>query len=168
MLHNTHRIMEINDVLLILAVFLPVFFVGIWQLNRLNPPKKGVKAGDSSIKEMYGVYNQQVTDVLKVKDRQISSLSTKLRNYEESNEEEEEPTEKGATFEEITQLVKVSYPQYAKMLPLFKDQILKATKGMTINEIIQYIGSITGKTPTGGLSQAATTQDAQSYRTDWA
>jgi len=59
---------EIIEVLLILGIFLPLLFVGVWQLNRANPTKRAAKAGDKSISDMYNTYNLQVQDVLKVKD----------------------------------------------------------------------------------------------------
>jgi len=130
---------ELLDVLLILGVFLPLLFVGIWQLNRVNPNKKAAKAGDNSIKELYNVYNQQVNDVLKVKDKQISSLSAKLRNYEEDNEPEQP--------EEVSDLIK--NPEIQKLLqqkginpallenPILQKMIKKYTKGMSIEQVLE-------------------------------
>jgi len=166
MLHSTHRNMELIDVLLILGMFLPVFFVGIWQLNRLNPIKKSLKAGDSSIKEMYGVYNQQVTDVLKVKDKQISSLSAKLRNYDE-DEQEDEPNQKQVTFEEIQALVKTKYPKQAILLPLIRKQVMDATKGMTMEEILGYVKQFTGNQESQG-SAIAPDAAGNVWRSDYA
>jgi len=127
---------ELIDVFLILGVFLPVFFVAVWQLNRVNPTKKGVKAGDSSIKEMYSVYNQQVTDVLKVKDKQISSLSAKLRTFDEENEE---------IIEEIPAKLDGLKPLLASRginpaileNPFVQKLIKKYTKDMSIEDIVQ-------------------------------
>jgi len=160
---------EIIDVLLILGIFLPLLFVGIWQLNRTNPTKKGVKAGDSSIKEMYNVYNQQVSDVLKVKDKQISSLSAKLRNYEEETQEE--------TPSEITDLVK--NPEIQKLLqqrginpalldnPIISKYIKKYTKGMTIEQVIeiaQQLGFLKGNKQ----SQEGAIGQPTEYNPNWA
>ncbi len=157
--------MELLDVLLILGVFLPLLFVGIWQLNRVNPNRKAVKAGDNSIKEMYNTYNQQVQDVLKVKDKQIQSLSTKLRNYEQEDEEEPDNPVKPVTWEEITALVTTQYPKYAALLPLAKKQIMDATKGMTMKEILGYVKQFTGnqqsQTPFANAQSVA-------YNPDWA
>jgi len=158
---------QILDVLLILGVFLPVFFVAVWQLNRLNPTRKGTKAGDSSIKEMYNVYNQQVSDVLKVKDKQIASLSTKLRNYEEETGEE--------APEEIAELVK--NPEIQALLkqrginpklmdnPIIQKYIKKYTKGMTIEqvlEIAQQMGFLKGDKQSQGAPLP------EEYNKDWA
>jgi len=157
--------MELNDVLLILGIFLPLFFVGIWQLNRLNPNKKAAKAGDSSIKDLYSVYNNQVTDVLKLKDKAIASLSAKLRNFEEDNEEEEEDNGvKPVTFEEITALVNTKYPKYAKFLPLVKKQVMDATKGMTMQEILEYVKTFTGNQQ----SQESPNPESVAYNSNWA
>jgi len=159
---------ELNDIFLILGIFLPVFFVAIWQLNRVNPTRKGLKAGDNSIKEMYNTYNQQVQDVLKVKDKQISSLSAKLRTYDEDTEQEQP---------EITDLVK--NPEIQKLLqakginpalldnPIIQKYIKKYTKGMSIEQVLEIanqFGLLKGtKQPQGDpLSQS------QEYNPNWA
>jgi len=150
---------------LILGIFLPCFFVGVWQLNRLNPNKKATKAGDSSIKDLYNVYNTQVSDVLKLKDKVISSLSAKLRVLEEDDEEEESDNPvKPVTFEEITALVNTKYPKYAKFLPLVKKQVMDATKGMTMQEILEYVKSFTGNQQ----SQESPNPESVAYNPNWA
>jgi len=156
--------MELIEVLLVLGVFLPLLLVGVWQLNRLNPNKKANKAGDSSIKELYSVYNTQVSDVLKLKDKSIASLQAKLRNFEEPDEQEEPGTEKMVTFEEISALVTKIYPKYAPMLPLMKKQIMEITKGMTLEQVMEYVKQLTGnKQPQAGLSP-----ESAQYNPDWA
>jgi len=162
--------MELNEVLLILGVFLPLLFVGIWQLNRVNPNKRAVKAGDNSIKEMYSTYNQQVQDVLKVKDKQIQSLSAKLRNYEEEPEEEEP--------EPIADLIKS--PEIQSMLkekginptlldnPVIQKYIKKYTKGMTIEQVIeiaQQLGFLKGSKESQG---SPINPQSVEYNKDWA
>jgi len=155
---------ELIEVLLILGIFLPLLFVGVWQLNRVNPTRKGAKAGDSSIKELYSVYNQQVNDVLKIKDKQISSLTAKLRVFDEPNEEELDNGVKPVTWDEITALVTTQYPKYANLLPLVKKQVMDATKGMTMQEILEYVKTFTGnKQP-----QESPTPQSITYNPDWA
>jgi len=161
---------EILDVLLVLGVFIPLLLVGVWQLNRVNPNKRAAKAGDNSIKDLYGVYNQQVQDVLKIKDKQLASLTQKLRNFEEENEEEEP--------EEIVDLVK--NPEIQALLqkrginpalmdnPIIQKYIKKYTKGMTIEQVIEIAqqfgllkGSKQSQDPLG-------TNAEQQYNKDWA
>jgi len=48
------------------------------------------------------------------------------------------------TFEEIQALVKTKYPKQAVLLPLIKTQIMEATKGMTMEEILDYVKQFTG------------------------
>jgi len=160
--------LELIDVLLILGVFLPLLFVGIWQLNRVNPNKKANKAGDNSIKELYSVHNQQVADVLKLKDKQISSLSAKLRIYEEETEEEPE---------EVADLVK--NPEIQKLLqakginpalldnPIIQKYIKKYTKGMSIEQVLEIanqLGFLKGNKQSEG--QAVT--ESSEYNPNWA
>jgi len=157
--------MELNEVILFSVIFVAIFSGVMWQLNRLNPIKKAVKAGDNSIRDLYSVYNDQVSDVLKIKDKVISSLQAKLRSFETEEEEEEEDNGvKPVTFEEITALVNTKYPKYAKFLPLVKKQVMDATKGMTMQEILEYVKSFTGNQEPQG------TPNPQSiaYNPDWA
>jgi len=157
--------MELTDILLILGVFFPCFFVGIWQLNRLNPMKKAARAGDSSIRDLYSVYNDQVSDVLKIKDKVIASLQTKLRNFEEDQEEEEDNGVKPVTFEEITALVTAQYPKYANLLPLVKKQVMDATKGMSMDEILQYVKTFTGNKES---KESPIEPQSATYNPNWA
>jgi len=160
---------ELLDVLLILGIFLPLLFVGIWQLNRVNPNKKANKAGDNSIKELYSTFNQQVNDVLKLKDKQISSLSAKLRNFEEGSEEEEP--------EEVANLVKS--PEIQKILqekginpalldnPIIQKYIKKYTKGMSIEQVLEIanqLGFLKGNKQSQGNADPLSSE----YNPNWA
>jgi len=161
---------ELNEIILILGIFLPVFTVTVWQLNRLNPTKKGLKAGDSSIKEMYLTYNQQVQDVLKVKEKQIQSLSAKLRVSEEVPEEEEQ--------EQIVDLVKS--PEIQKILqekginpalldnPIIQKYIKKYTKGMSIEQVLEIanqLGFLKGNKQSQGETVS---NEQQPFNPNWA
>jgi len=161
--------MELIEVLLILGVFFPLLFVGIWQLNRVNPNKKAAKAGDSSIKELYTVYNSQVSDVLKIKDKVIASLQAKLRNYEDETEEEQP--------EQIADLIK--NPEIQELLrqkginpalmdnPLIQKYIKKYTKGMTIEQVLE-IAKQFGLLKGSKEPQSGTTEESQAYNPNWA
>jgi len=159
---------ELNEIFLILGIFLPLLFVGIWQLNRANPTKKALKAGDNSIKEMYNTYNQQVSDVLKVKDKQISSLSAKLRTYEGETEEE---------APEVTDIIK--NPEIQALLqakginptlldnPVLQKLIKKYTKGMSIEQILEIAQSL-GFFKGNKQSQEGAIGPSQEYNPNWA
>jgi len=161
--------MELIEVLLILGVFIPLLFVGVWQLNRVNPTRKGAKAGDSSIKELYSVYNQQVSDVLKIKDKQISSLTAKLRLYDEQDEQEEP--------EEVADLIK--NPEIQKLLqekginptlldnPVIQKYIKKYTKGMSIEQVLEIAKQL-GLLKGSKESQSPIKQESQEYNPNWA
>jgi len=159
---------ELNEIILILGIFLPLLFVGIWQLNRANPNKKAIRAGDNSIKSMYEVYNTQVSDVLKVKDKQIASLTTKLRNYEEEPEEE---------APEVTDLIK--NPEIQKLLqakginpalldnPILQKLIKKYTKGMSIEQVLEIANSL-GFLKGNKQSQEGAIGQPTEYNPNWA
>jgi len=160
---------ELNDIFLILGIFLPLLFVGIWQLNRVNPNKKALKAGDNSIKELYSTFNLQVNDVLKLKDKQISSLSAKLRTYEGENEQEEP--------EQVADLIK--NPEIQKLLqakginpalldnPVLQKLIKKYTKGMSVEQVLEIASSL-GIFKGNKQSQEGAVGQPQEYNPNWA
>jgi len=160
---------EINDILLILGIFLPLLFVGIWQLNRVNPNKRAAKAGDNSIKELYSTFNQQVNDVLKLKDRQIASLTSKLRTFEEEPEEEPEQVADLVKNPEIQALLQQKGINPALLNnPIIQKYIKKYTKGMSIEqvlEIVQSVGLLKGsKKSESGIEQ----NESTAYNPNWA
>ena len=99
----------------------------------------------------------KATDTLtKVTDETIDRLQLELRKAHgranrlqalrngEIEDEEDQPTGKQVTFEEITALVKASYPKYSALLPLVKKQVMEATEGMDMEEILTYVKQFTG------------------------
>jgi len=112
--------------------------VGVWQLNRINPNKKAAKAGDSSIKELYNVYNNQVSDVLKLKDKAISSLQAKLRNFEDQDEIEEDQS---IPLDDLKPLLeKQGINASILEIPFVKDKIKEFTQGMSLTDLISLVG----------------------------
>jgi len=160
---------ELNDIFLILGVFLPVFFVAIWQLNRLNPVKKAQKAGDDSIRQLYSVHNQQVNDVLKLKDKQISSLSAKLRGYEDETEDEQ-PQEVGDLIKnpEIQKLLQQKGINPALLdNPIIQKYIKKYTKGMSVEQVLEIAQSL-GFLKGNKQSETTLTGTPSEYNPNWA
>jgi len=160
---------ELTDIILVLGIFLPLLFVGIWQLNRVNPTKKAQKAGDDSIRQLYSVHNQQVTDVLKLKDKQISSLTAKLRLYEEDNEEEA-PTEVGDLVKnpEIQKLLQQKGINPALLdNPIIQKYIKKYTKGMSIEQVLEIANQF-GFLKGNKQSQEGAIGQPTTYNPNWA
>jgi len=140
--------------LMILGTGISAVFAAIYYKKGLNPVKKAQKKAEMSLFDNLTDYREvekaTIADILKQKDNQIKSLNARLTQLEP--QEEEDPGQKSATFEEITQLVKQTYPQYTMLLPMFKSQIMKGVKGMSINEIVSTIQSFAksgGKSPLG-------------------
>jgi len=161
---------ETNDLYLIFGIFIPVFFVFIWQLNRLNPSKKAGKkakdAVDSSLSELFEVQKDQIQEILKSKTNQIKSLEKKLRF--ETDDLEPESTDTQVRWEDIQALVKKQYPDKAKFLdiPFVKKEVMKAVKGMTLDEALTMVENWTGqKINRSGGSESGTTkiEDQTSY-----
>lgn len=145
--------MELNEVLLILGIFIPSFIGVLWQLNRINPSKKVAKraneAADTSVSELFAVQKGQIEEILKSKTNQIRSLEKKLRLESEESQIETSPDAKDTQvrYEDIQALVKKQYPDKAKFLdiPFVKKEVMKAVKGMTLDEALTLVENWTGK-----------------------
>jgi len=106
---------------------------------------------------------ERLSDQLKKEAGRANRLQA-LKDKFEDNQEIEEEGGKQVTFEEITALVDTKYPKYAKLLPLFKGQIMQATKGMSLEEILNYVKQFTGnKQPQGSI-----TPESATYNPNWA
>jgi len=120
----------------------------------------------------------------KINEETITRLSTQLKKesgranrlqalkdeYEGIDEEEEninKINKNQVTFEEIQSLVNTKYPKYAKMLPLMKDQVMEITKGMSLDQILAYVGEITGDKKSQSGDPSAIQQGDQ-FRPDYA
>jgi len=156
---------ELLDLILALSVLGVVAGMVLVAIIRLSTPKKAKKAGDTAISEAYEVYGTQVKDILKIKDTQISSLTSKLKRLEaQEYQEVPESSGKEVTFEEITSLVRAKYPKYAALLPLIKKQVMDATKGMPMSEILDYVKQFTGDKG----SKDGSNPESATYNPNWA
>jgi len=157
---------ELTEVILILGVFFGSIIGGLYYKSTQSGVKKAQKKNQISIFDNLTQYREvekgTITDILKQKDNQIKSLNARLKQLEP--QEEEEPTSKGVTFEEIQVLVKEVAPQYATFLPLMKKQIMEMTKGMTTQELLTYVKQFTGSKESKGNADP---QSAE-YNPNWA
>ena len=89
-------------------------------------------------------------------------MNARLKQLEPVGEEDQ--LTKQVSFEEIQALVKQSYPKYAPMLPLMKKQIMDITKGMSLQEILDYVKQITGNKQ----SEGNPSPESATYNPNWA
>jgi len=154
-------------VILILGAFFGSVFSAIWYKKQQNPVKKSQKRNESSLFDNLTEYREvekgTILDILKQKDNQIKSLNARIKQFEPIVEEDQ--PNKGVSFEEIQQLANQLYPKYAAMLPLMKKQVMEMSKGMSKQDIINYIGQITGNKQSQGSTEEL---GSQPYRQDWA
>jgi len=112
--------MELSEVVLLIGIFLPILGTSVWMLNRTIPAKKNQKTADKSISDLYHVYNRQVEDILKLKDRSLASLQKKNEKLEDqltgSDEEDEEQTIDPTTL----------IPMVKKVMPHLQDEQIGA------------------------------------------
>jgi len=118
-----------------------VFFLVMFGLYRANPGKKGTKTAQDSISSMYSTYNQQVQDVLKIKDSQIKRLQNKIQQLEPELEQTDSnsPIELGSLEKLATD--RGINPALLKN-PVIQKLIKKYTKGMGIEEIIAVVDQL--------------------------
>ncbi len=131
-----------------------------------NKAKTKVKSSIESANEVLRDIDQETITRLKTTLKSESGRANRLQALKNDEEPPEEPQtdDKSATWEQIQQLVKASYPQYATFLPIFKGQILKATKGMSVQEIISTVSGVIGSQQ----SKPQTPQANQENRADFA
>jgi len=157
--------MELFDLVLGLSILGVVSVMVLVTITRLSSPKKAKSKGDNSISDLYDVYNTQVKDILKIKDTQIASLTSKLKRLEADNSPElQESNGKDITFEEIQAIVQSKYPKASPLILLMKKQIMEVTKGMSKEQILGYVGQFTGNQESKGTSDPL----SANYRPDWA
>jgi len=157
---------DLTVVILVLGTFFPALFAAIYMKKGINPVKKARKTAETSLYDNLTQYREveksTISDILKRKDSEIKSLNVRLKQFEPLDEEDQQT--KGVSWEEIQVLVNQSYPQYAKFLPLVKKQVMEMTKGMTLNEILDYVKGITGDKQ----SQGTTDPQSAQYNPNWA
>jgi len=160
---------EIVEVILILGVFFGSIIGALYYKSTQSGVKKARKRNEESIYDNLTQFREvekgTITDILKQKDNQIKSLNARIKSYEPI--EQEISTDGGGkpiTFEEIQTLVNQKYPQYAKLLPLMKKQIMDMTKGMSLDEVLSYVKQFTGNQE----SQGQTSQTPDGYNPNWA
>jgi len=157
---------ELTLVVLILGTLFGTVISAIWYKNSSSGVKKARKRNEISLFDNLTQYREvekgTIMDILKQKDKQLSSLNARLKQFEPNTEEE--TAEKGVTWQQITSLVQTTYPQYSVFLPYMKKQILEMTKGMSMDEILQYVKQLTGnKQPQGG-----TPPESATFNPNWA
>ena len=159
---------EITLILLILGTGFASVFTAIYYKKQLNPVKKAQKRNESSLFDNLTEYREvekgTIMDILKQKDNQIKSLNARIQKFDPDVDENIKNNKKNVSFEEIQTLVKQAYPQYASFLPLAKKQIMEMTKGMSLDDILAYVGQITGNKEPKGQSDP---QSAE-YNPNWA
>jgi len=157
---------DLTLVVLILGTFFPALFAVIYLKKGQSGVKKAKKRNEMSLFDNLTDYREveksTIADILKQKDNQIKSLNVRLKNFEPIEQEDQQ--EKGVSWEEIQTLVKQAAPQYAAFLPVMKKQIMEITKGMSMNELLEYVKQFTGNK---GSSTTLDPQSAQ-YNPNWA
>jgi len=156
--------MEDYVIVIISLALMGCCLIGIKMLRGETGPKRAKKQVQESAQQE--VISSKDLTIATLKD-ELRSIKGKLyRTQQLEAEDQEEPIAGGkdVTFEEITALVNQNYPKYSVLLPLVKKQVMEATKGMSMNEILTYVKQFTGnKQPQGIANEESTT-----YNPNWA
>ena len=144
-----------------------VMMIGMFALvgAKMFKPNSGVKQAKKRVTEdaQKEVISSKDLTITTLKD-ELRSINGKLARFRQLEPEEEQKVTatpeitgaKEATWEQIQELAKVSYPQYAKYLALpgIQEKVMEQVKGMTLAQIIQQLQSIIGGgKPQGGIEQ---------------
>jgi len=133
--------MEDAFILLTIALIGVFSIIGMKMMRGDQGSKKGHKeVKDTAIKDLIESKDHTITTYKK----ELQMLNGKLARFRQVEDEIEEEPGKQVSFEEITALVNQTYPQFTKLLSIFKKQVMEATKGMTLEEILNYVKQFTG------------------------
>jgi len=157
------------SVMTVSAALMVGYVAKTWQ----NKGKKHSKVVEESalqvigdqVKEMGGTFKE----MMEFKNKQIKSLQGQISKFTQDQQEDQPDSENNQVqFEDIQTLVSKTYPQYAKFLqlPFAKKEIMKATKGMTLEEVISMVEEWTGKKvadSVGSQQGAGQSQDQAGY-----
>ena len=162
-----------EDIVLIALVMMTGVFALVGA--KMFKPNTGVKQAKKRVTEdaQKEVIDSKDLTITTLKD-ELRSINGKLARFRQLEPEEEQKVTatpeisgaKEASWDEIQELVKVSYPQYAKYLALpgIQDKVMEQVKGMTLAQIIQQIQSIIG----GGKPQSGIEETNQEYNRNYA
>jgi len=133
--------MELLDFYSLIAVLGTLSSVALIAIFRLKPTKSAQKAGSDGVKEMYSVYNDQVKDVIKIKDSQIQRLMAKNRELDPVNEDNS--TKEPISFDSLEPLLRERGINPALLKnPFVTKMIKKYTKGMDLDEILAIVDQL--------------------------
>jgi len=127
--------LELIDLYGLIAVLVTASGLVITSIFMLRGGKKAPRAAQDSIKTMYETYNQQVHDVIKLKDNQIKRLNANLQQFAPDNEDN--ATKDPINLESLAPILQERgiNPELLKN-PMINKLIKKYTKGMGIEEIV--------------------------------
>jgi len=157
-------VLEDQTILLIIGMIGVFSIIGAKMFNPNQAKNKVKTRKDLAIDTLDKVNDETITRLskeLKKESGRANRLQA-IKDQLEGNDEELEGND--VTFEEIQALVKQSYPKYLPMLPLMKKQIMDLTKGMSLQQILDYVGQITGDKKPQGNTDPLSSQ----YNPNWA
>jgi len=158
------ELLDFYSLIAILGTLSTVALIGIF---RLKPTKSAQKAGSDGVKEMYSVYNDQVKDVIKIKDAQIQRLMAKNRELDPITEENS--TKEPINLDSLAPMLQARgiNPNLLKN-PLVTKLIKKYTKGIGLDEILPILEQF-GILKGNKQSQSQTLPNDQSeFNPNWA
>jgi len=160
-------VLELLDFYSVLAVLGTLSTLAIIGIFRLKPTKTAQKAGSDGVKEMYSVYNDQVKDVIKIKDAQIQRLMAKNRELEPTIEESngKEPINLDSLAPLLQQ--RGINPNILQN-PFITKLIKKYTKGMGLEEILAIVDQLGILKGNKQPSSEITANEQQSINPNWA
>jgi len=158
------ELLDFYSLIAVLGTLSTVAMIGIF---RLKPSKSAQKAGSDGVKEMYSVYNDQVKDVIKIKDAQIQRLMAKNRELDPVNEDNS--TKEPINLDSLAPILQQRGINPALLKnPIVNKLIRKYTKGMGLDEILAVVDQL-GILKGNKQSEGQTLSNEQSgFNPNWA
>jgi len=158
---------ELFDLYAIFAVLGTLSGLVITSIFMLTRGKKAPRAAQDSIKSMYETYNQQVRDVIKIKDSQIKRLNANLQQYAPDNEEN--TTKEPINLDSLAPILQQRgiNPNILQN-PFITKLIKKYTKGMGLEEIMAIVDQLGLLKGNKGSQEAITANEPVAYNPNYA
>lgn len=142
--------------------------VGYVAKIRTNKGKKMTRVVEDSALEVIGHQVREMggtfKEMMEFKNKQIKSLQGQIGKFTQDQQEDQPENENNhVQWGDIVTLVTKTYPKYAKILelPFAKREIMKQTKGMSLEEVIGVVEQFTGKKIADGVGSQSSTGQPQ-------
>ena len=134
------------EILVVLAISGMIFSLIFIAINRLIPQKKAVNKAYTTIADLNKVQQDQITAILKQKDKELASKNARIAKMERDMGTDDESEEQSITYEQVVPVLQQQGvdPMLIAGMSMFKDDVNKFLKGKSPEEIGQLAQTLGG------------------------